>query len=294
MGRQIGIVIKININMKASRYILFILISFGCRTTPEKSIDIVEAFNDLASNEFVKKFEQYDFSPMTQKQICILNQGISQHLNEINNWNLEVIDSFYVRNYPFPDLGTDFTFVSNKHGVIYFIYLPKLYPNATGDEKLYRNLNGEFILKDSIDLLFQKINSGMFDTFLENEMDAHASINDQFEQVVKLLPSTFPWMLRNGITYNVFMEKLKLEPKSNYEYIVKKVTPIVERNAHVSSWGKDYLLYDFEPHGFILIDFFREHKASESLKIDIFFIPKKIGYGMMFETDKKKYANCYK
>jgi len=287
-----------NVYMKTGNKLIYIkllllLISIffvGCSREEKIQRETLD-FNRAAKESYVKNLNSYDLKPISEWQMCILNEGITKYLDSINNWRTEIIDSFYVRNYNFKDLGTHFTFVSTKKGEYYFLYLPQLYEYITTNE-YYKFVNGRFELKDSLNITVAKINSSMLDHFLETEVFDSNDIQSQYNQTDHLLDALFPELFYHELLISSFLDSLKKEPQKNYEHIKEIIDPILFKEKH-TRFGVDFRIYDLNPFGFILLDFSEQETNPAKLKLDMYFIPHKFGYIVTSAIEPLKYKQCY-
>jgi|GEM_PF-2538659 len=285
--------------MTNMRYIIVCIVVFFCMANCSRDSEEKKAlpfdFNMEASEEFRKSMASYNLWPMDEWEKCVLAKDINEYLNEMNNWNLVVVDSFQIRNYHSGNMGWNFSFVKNRQNKIYFIYLPVLYDYLFHEDKYYRVEGESLVLKDSMDIVITKINSSMLDVFLEEEVFVSGDYRTQHLHADRLLTYIFPELTRSEATNDNFFASLEGEPVANVKQIKSIVDPILNRKGNISGGAVDYRLYSLDYIGYILFDYGISNESSQSLSLTIYFIPNSQRYSMSRgDGASHRYKECYK
>lgn len=280
-----------------TKHVLFLslvvlaLLPAACSPDAGNACAIEANFNKLASEHYQTHYKPEDLEPFDEFGKCVLLEAIKSHLDELNNREIKLIDSFYVRNYPFDDLGINFSFVSDGKGDFYLMHLPALHSYFYGS-KYYKEAGNKLELRDSIKFSISKINSRLLDTFLRNEVFVSNDMTRDVQLAKHLLPVIFPNLLNYKMPLVEFMDSLRNQPDENYTYITNTLDTLINRNYHLSQTEEHYEIYHLPYRGFIFMSFYRDEEWND-LKLDLYFIPLKFRYAMRYEIERFKYAKCY-
>jgi len=280
-----------NFKMKATFFYALLGLFVGCNTPARKILphdEFFANFNNRAKAQILSEFQQYDLYPMNEIDKCILKQGISKYLSQMNDSKLVQLDSFFIRNYQFADLGCNFTIVE-KDQEYHLLYLPRVYEYCYTD-KYYE-------LKDSINELrnpnfaITRVNSTTFDEFLENSVFISKGPRVDISTAIQLMKEIFPEFTHNRVQIAQFLSWLDTQPLDNREVIESILSPIITQKEKGFS-GQDYSVFQADYLGFFFFHFHMYEDISLQMQLDIYFIPYHRRYGMGFETDKAKFAEC--
>jgi hypothetical protein len=246
-------------------------------------------FNANAKEAFLRNSERYDLYPMADRDQCILKEGVSKYLDEMNNYKLVHLDSFLIRNYSFEDLGCNFSMVAIRDR-FYFLFLPRFYEYLYTEEK--------YEARDTIDQLrspdyaIARINSATFDSFLEEEVFVSKGNPVSHAKSILLLKEIFPELTNNQSQTTELTEWITKQPFHNREVIEKIVTPVLKRKPRFN-YSEDFVIFHVEYIGYILFDIHLDDEASLNVIMDIYFMPYNQRYGTYHGTDEKKFAVCF-
>jgi hypothetical protein len=284
--------------ISASKNILIylLLLLLGCQNDRAQMPIDIESFNKNAKENFFRNYETYDLTSMNELEKCVLERAVSNRLDELNDWRLAIIDSFYVRRYHLATLSTFFSFVSTKHGDFYFIALPRL------DDYLVHNYacmhpyydcveDGSIRLKDSVELSIAKINSSMLDEFLVKEVFHSRPMDLQFKESEKLLSEFFPNMGRDRLSWEMFVEELAKEPEPNRDFITNFFKPIATRRPLITQL-RDYRIYKLEPFGWLFLDYYIDETDVGRIALDIYFVAHKQSWRLSYALDNRRDRDC--
>jgi len=278
--------------MRATFFYALLGIIVGCNTPPRKILpdsEFFANFNSKARDQILGEFQQYDLYPMNEIDKCILKQGISKYLNQMNDFKLVQLDSFFVRNYEFTDLGCDFSIVATGHEY-HLLYLPRVYEYCYTD-KYYE-------LKDSIHELrnpnfaITRVNSASLDEFLEDNVFSSEIPRVDIDKATRLMEEIFPVFTSRRVEMAQFQSWLSKQPLDNREVIESILSPIITQKR--KRFPRDYSVYQVDYLGFFFFHFHAGDNISLQMQLDIYFIPYHKRIGMWFETDKAKFAECIK
>lgn len=282
---------------KQFKLVFFTLVIFclngGCENQAQDSNKILSNFNKMARESFHRNYDLNAFDPLNSKEKCILEKTINQYLDVLNDWKIIVIDSFYIRNYSFQDIPTDYSFISNKSGKFYFIYLAK-YNNYRFGNELYELNNDQFdkyslLLKNSYQDIVLEINSPEVDHFFDEEIFKNKDKKDQYILASHLLPAIFPYLDHEISPYH-FLDSIKKSIKNNNR-INSKIDSISKSPYHFSERVYDFQAFQTDI-GIIIVDFSLNKNDSGKIKMNLYFIPQRKRSMVMRDLEVKRFKEC--
>jgi hypothetical protein len=263
---------------------------FSCCKTSDKCSNILEDFNQTATAEFDREYSKYDFGPLHDQYQCILKQAVANDLDELNNWHLTVVDSFYIRTYAIEMIGTYFAFIRCKNSKVYFIMLPKLQPYFVCSQDVYTCESGACELIDDRNSSLKRVDSEMLDVFMQKQVFSSGTTKEQFSQSRKILPSLFPGMLTKELGPTRMLDLLE---SASYSLNTRSAfQKLVDSDSHLSPWSSNMLIYECDRLGYLIFNFSKT--SSHSLSMETYLIPSKQKETHMFESLEYKYPMCWK
>lgn len=254
--------------------------------------DIIKNYNVYASESFKSNYLGIkEFDVMNKREKCILEKTIIGYLNDENNWSTDVIDSFYVRSYPFGDFIDRFSFVSNNAGKFYFIYCPEFNGRLMNNKYYTKLKSGQLKLNESAGNYVVKLDMSLLSVFLNKEVTHSMSFDDQVTQVEHLLPSFFPHLLKDRTIPNLLIDSLSKRPKQQYLEIMKLIKPVIPSKDLVMNSGQQYYHVYRNVLGFVIVHFKKSANNPSKLELDFYLIPDQYRYTYYSHIDTK-YREC--
>ena len=244
-------------------------------------------FNSEAKTFFLENVHTFDLFPMSERERCVLTEGVRDHLDSINNEKLTVLDSFYIRSYEFRDLGIFFSFIKKGQN-FHFIHWPLFYKFASNDFFIFKDSIGEPVKSD---YSISKINSHLVNGFFKDEVFTNVAPKEQYQLGIKLLLKVFP-ALSSFKPVGEFELWLDKQPQTHREAIKQIIDPIMNRKQSITG-DKDYLISKIEYIGYVFYDFHMIDEATPDIELDVYFLPFTDSYGFQYQLDRRKFSKCF-
>lgn len=266
---------------------MFLFVACQNSSCPPDS-DVMRDFNAAARSQILSKFDTIDLFPMSDREKCILKETISGFLDELNDFKITQIDSFYVRNYTLEDLGRNFSVVMIKDRY-YLLALPRLFDYWYTDK--YYNPTADGYKLRGPDGAISRINSAGFDEFISNEVFVDSS-SYTLGHFMVMLNAIFPELTHKEIRPREILEWIAEQPPQNQDVIESSLGPIIGSRG---KWRlpRDWRVYRIDYFGFVLFAFKERNDVLKPITVDIYFLPFVERLGTFYESDDVKYKNCY-
>jgi len=266
-------------NNKPQALVLIIGFAIACSNCMYAQIETnSNRFNKTAAKTILSKFEGYDLKPFDETERCILKKVIQNDLDKLNNFRTVLLnDRFFIKNYSENYLGVEFSFVEDiiNHRY-YFVCVPSLFKFIDNLSFLYEEKNDTlFVLKGGEG--FQKLATPLLDSLFLNEgFKVTTSDEREIYKQLKAAQVTTYEVLHSvyneePINFHVEMEnqmKSGLISTSDYDRITKLYNLHLEENYLVDVCKLDYA-------GYIMFVYSFNKSASDHVKVDVYFLPKK-------------------
>lgn len=274
-----------------STYLVLLAFFAGCEPPSDRPhrCNVMEEFNTRAKEQIQGNFDEIDLYPMSDREKCILRETISKFLDELNDYKLIQIDSFYVRNYTIDGLGVNISIVM-KEGQYYLLCLPRLYEYWYTD-RFYQLDEGAYQLSGA-EFSIARVNSSTFDEFISKEMSIGRDRNLTFRRLMVMLESIFPELMRREIDYDEIQNWLSNQPVNNRNVIESVTRPIFDSKRSLR-YPTNWRAFRLDHLGYVIFYFSITNEVSHPLSVDIYFLPFAERYGMFYETDDVAYKSCY-
>lgn len=266
---------------------MFLFVACQKNSCPPYS-DVMRDFNAAAQNQILSKFDTIDLFPMSDREKCILKKTISEFLNELNDFKITQIDSFYIRNYALEDLGRNFSVVMIKDRY-YLLTLPRLFEYWYTDR--YYNQTAHGYKLRGADGAISRINSQGFDEFVSNEVFVDSS-SYTLGHFMVMLNAIFPELTYKEVPHREIQEWIAEQPPQNQDVIESLLDPIIGSRGKLMM-PHDWRAYRIDYFGFVLFAFRVNSDVLKPITVDIYFLPFVERFGTFYETDDVKYRNCY-
>jgi hypothetical protein len=274
--------------MKRGLILLPILLFVSCGTEGQK-INLTN-FNRRSVESFQRNYANHpEMDKLVNLHKCVLEKTILLYLDELNDWETIVVDSFLIRQYFVGDLSDHFAFVSNRKR-FYFIFIPD-FRDRVFNKKYYSRAKGRLENKDTVGNYIVKLNNPFFDDFVTIEINGTNPILDQLMEVDRLLPSIFPGVLKQRLPLFVLNDSLAKKRPHQYQEISKVIEPILADESIPAYWGPNYQIY--RNHiGFILLHFKESENDPKQLSVDFYLIPDNHRYRFSIDLSPGRYRDC--
>lgn len=263
-------------------------------TPKDEECDVIKTFNARASDLFKSKYlGSPDFNILGKRTECILEKTAISYLDYSNDWSTTVIDSFYIRSFGYGYYFDIFSFVSNAHGEMYFIYSPEFHDRIENVDKYYSLQKSQLLeLRDSTGNSIAKLNMKLLNIFLDNEISYAKSFEDQLNQARRILPKLMPHLLLEKSHKTDLFGSLSDRQTATIDEIKRALEPVFPTGApRLGSSTNNEVYRNF--YGYVVVHYRNSEANKEKLEIDFYFVPDQVRKIHKNESEVI-YDDCFK